>query len=109
MGEIADMMINGLMCEGCGEFLDGNEPGYARYCSEQCAKNRGVEYNESDDDYEDDDEEPSIEGICDAMNGAITWIEMAIDDLKALKIKGHIKELSWLVKRMEQFKQKIKE
>jgi len=33
MGEIAEMMINGLMCSGCGEFMgDFDEPGFARYC-----------------------------------------------------------------------------
>ncbi len=34
MGEIADMMINGLMCQCCGVFMDDmEEPGYARYCA----------------------------------------------------------------------------
>lgn len=38
MGEIADMMINGLMCEGCGEYMDDHdEPGYPRRC-ESCAR-----------------------------------------------------------------------
>lgn len=33
MGEIADMMIDGLMCQGCGVFMaDMDSPGYARYC-----------------------------------------------------------------------------
>lgn len=31
MGEIADMMIEGAMCQSCGEFL-GDEVGYPRYC-----------------------------------------------------------------------------
>lgn len=40
MGEIADMMLNGLMCEGCGEFMeDHEEPGYPRRCA-GCAPNR---------------------------------------------------------------------
>ena len=43
MGEIADMMLNGLMCEGCGVFMDDfEETGYPRYCSEQCARDRGM-------------------------------------------------------------------
>jgi hypothetical protein len=41
MGEIADMMLDGTMCQGCGEFLhdtaDGfpgaDGPGYPMYCS----------------------------------------------------------------------------
>lgn len=33
MGEIAEMMINGLMCQYCGEFMDDfEEPGYPRSC-----------------------------------------------------------------------------
>ena len=44
MGEIADMMINGEMCAMCGEFLhDGEDAGYPRYCSMQCAKDAGIE------------------------------------------------------------------
>lgn len=35
MGDIADMMLDGTMCQGCGEFLcDGEDgPGYPGYCS----------------------------------------------------------------------------
>lgn len=33
MGEIADMMINGFLCEQCGCWLDGEESGYARLCA----------------------------------------------------------------------------
>lgn len=32
MGDIADMMVNGDMCEGCGEWL-GEGGGYPRRCS----------------------------------------------------------------------------
>ncbi len=32
MGEIAEAMLSGLFCEGCGELLDGEEPGYVRRC-----------------------------------------------------------------------------
>lgn len=34
MGEIAEMMIDGTMCQRCGEFLyDGEDgPGYAEFC-----------------------------------------------------------------------------
>lgn len=37
MGEMAEMMINGALCEHCGSFLDGDEPGYTRLCSD-CLK-----------------------------------------------------------------------
>lgn len=33
MGEIADMMLDGTLCEGCGELLDGEEPGHPRKCA----------------------------------------------------------------------------
>ncbi|SRR6266702_5907882 len=35
MGEYAEMMLEGICCEACGEFI-GNEIGYARYCSPAC-------------------------------------------------------------------------
>jgi hypothetical protein len=31
MGEIAEMMLDGTLCEGCGEYM-GDECGYARRC-----------------------------------------------------------------------------
>ena len=34
MGEIADAIINGLLCEQCGCLIDGEEPGYPRSCEE---------------------------------------------------------------------------
>lgn len=38
MGEIADMMLDGTMCAGCGEWLHGGEdgdgiPGYCASCA----------------------------------------------------------------------------
>jgi hypothetical protein len=33
MGEIADLMIEGEICEGCGCELDGEAPGYPRRCA----------------------------------------------------------------------------
>lgn len=39
MGEIADMMLDGTLCQCCGEFLDGDSPGYPRYCS-SCRPNK---------------------------------------------------------------------
>ena len=32
MGEIADLMIDGEICEGCGCELDGEAGGYPRRC-----------------------------------------------------------------------------
>lgn len=42
MGEIAEMMLDGTLCECCGEFMDGPSEGFPRYCSPQCAADRGV-------------------------------------------------------------------
>lgn len=45
MGEIADMMLDGTLCEGCGEYIDDEGgDGIPRYCSKECAKNRGAEF-----------------------------------------------------------------
>lgn len=43
MGEIAEMMLDGTLCEGCGEYIDDDAPGYPRYCSDACAKGRSAE------------------------------------------------------------------
>lgn len=42
MGEYAEMMLDGTLCECCGGFLDGEAPGFPRYCSNECARDRGA-------------------------------------------------------------------
>ena len=42
MGEIAEMMLDGTLCEGCGEFI-GEGDGFPQYCSPQCAGDRGAD------------------------------------------------------------------
>lgn len=37
MGEIAEMMLDGTLCQVCGGIIDGDTPGYPRYCQD-CAK-----------------------------------------------------------------------
>lgn len=44
MGEIADMMLEGVMCEGCGMFLDSEGDGIPNYCSPECAEDRGADW-----------------------------------------------------------------
>jgi len=34
MGDIADMMIEGLLCQQCGSHIDGETPGHPRYCAD---------------------------------------------------------------------------
>ena len=36
MGEIADAMLDGSLCEGCGAYI-GCDVGYPQYCSPECA------------------------------------------------------------------------
>lgn len=48
MGEIAEMMIDGTLCEGCGQFMNEDPPGYPVRCSE-CG-------GEPDEDNEGEDE-----------------------------------------------------
>jgi hypothetical protein len=38
MGEIADMMLNGTLCQGCGVYL-GSDNGYPTLCS-SCKRER---------------------------------------------------------------------
>ena len=41
MGEIAEMMLDGTLCEGCGEFM-GDDVGFPRLC-QSCAVDRQKE------------------------------------------------------------------
>lgn len=33
MGDVADMMLDGTLCEGCGVYLGGESFGVPRYCA----------------------------------------------------------------------------
>ena len=48
MGEYAEMMLDGTMCQGCGEFLcDGDDgPGFPGFC-EACAADQEPEPSRS--------------------------------------------------------------
>jgi hypothetical protein len=58
-GEIAEMMLDGTLCAVCGvalvESADDEPAGFPQYCSEQCARDHGV-------DVAGDDEEFSLPG-----------------------------------------------
>lgn len=41
MGDIAEMMLDGTLCECCGVYI-GSDAGYPQYCSETCANDRGM-------------------------------------------------------------------
>lgn len=34
LGEAADEILEGLMCQSCGALIDGEEPGYPRNCED---------------------------------------------------------------------------
>jgi len=34
MGEIAEMILEGLLCENCGMFIDEDAPGHPRVCED---------------------------------------------------------------------------
>ena len=52
MGDIADAMIEGLFCQLCGGYIDGDEPGYPRYCSDECKNihETGTPHNRTKDE-----------------------------------------------------------
>ena len=37
MGEIAEMVLEGILCKSCGGYIDGEETGHPRKC-EECAE-----------------------------------------------------------------------
>jgi len=42
MGEIAEMMLDGTLCECCGSYIGRGSQGYPGYCSRQCAEDRNA-------------------------------------------------------------------
>lgn len=43
MGEMAEMMLDGTLCGGCGAYIDDDDgDGIPRYCSTQCARDCGA-------------------------------------------------------------------
>lgn len=34
MGQMTDAVLDGLLCQSCGGFIDGEEPGYPRNCED---------------------------------------------------------------------------
>lgn len=43
MGEIAEGLLSGFFCQVCGSYIDGEEPGFPRYCSPACKEAHGEE------------------------------------------------------------------
>lgn len=43
MGDIAEMMLDGTLCECCGTYI-GHDTGFPGYCSPQCAGDRGADW-----------------------------------------------------------------
>jgi hypothetical protein len=88
MGEIADSLLDGTMCEGCGEFLDGESPGYPRYCSKQCASDRGVDYEDSEDvSCEDDEACQDFLSYMNERDEKLPTIKEALKEYKRLAFK----------------------
>lgn len=42
MGEIADAMLSGELCEMCGVYIGRSDMGIPMYCSDQCRRDRGA-------------------------------------------------------------------
>ena len=42
MGDIAEAMLDGTLCEACGSYIDDDASGYPRYCCDACARDRGA-------------------------------------------------------------------
>ena len=49
MNAIVDMIMEGIICKDCGEFIDGEAPGYERNCG--CIQ---VESEDSDKNVKED-------------------------------------------------------
>lgn len=53
-GDVADMMLDGTLCEACGSYMgDGDPRGFPGYCSALCAKDRGADFIFTDEECRD--------------------------------------------------------
>lgn len=68
MGEAAEMLLDGTCCEACGEFLDGDSPGYTRLCF-SCSSES--ETDDLDFDYSDEDIDDEIKQLIDTVGNAL--------------------------------------
>jgi hypothetical protein len=60
MGEVAEMLLDGTMCETCGEFI-GDAVGYPRSCCDKTHCNYLAEMEDCDDD--DDEDQIDLDDI----------------------------------------------
>lgn len=42
MGDVVDLVLDGILCEACGCFIDGNASGYPRKCADCKIAKEGV-------------------------------------------------------------------
>lgn len=75
MGEIAEMMLDGTLCEMCGCYIDDDDAsGFPRYCSKECAKDRGVDYQKSSNRF------PSLISAEDAEDLSAEVVDALLED-----------------------------
>ena len=89
MSEIAEMMLDGTLCERCGGIIDGTTPGFPRLC----------------EDCEDDDLDEEIESLKYEFN----FNKMAIEKLVQQIIEyGTIKQKKAILKTLYKCIGKVK-
>lgn len=112
MGDIADMMLDGTLCECCGEYIDDEEAsGFARYCSKSCSLDRGVDFlseeEENDEDEEDEEYDLTLEDIKSEIEVNILMLEDNAKDLKKFNSKKS-RALKGFVKNLKLFLESLK-
>lgn len=69
MGEIADSMIEGEMCQYCGVYLDGDRPGYPRSCSSCRPNSASRERKERNKNKGNSTGQAAIKGVFNFLKG----------------------------------------
>ena len=57
MGDTVKMILEGILCSCCGEYI-GKPVGYSRECKSCRQAEEGIVSNDDDDDLLEDDNEP---------------------------------------------------
>lgn len=82
MGDIADMMLEGILCEGCGAFIDGDSDGVPRRCG-HCAR-----YDEQEARSRTSRKPPAQKTNCPTCNRRVKLAGLADHQRDAHGVKG---------------------
>ena len=80
MGEVAEMMMDGTLCEGCGSFIDTNPPGHPRRCGDCGDVDNDDDFMDHVDGAEEARRHAEIRRFKEAEHFVVTALETKLDE-----------------------------